>query len=335
MGITYSDSGVDVARGDAFVEKIKTLVGSTMNPSVKSGIGGYASLYERGESYLAAGTDGVGTKLKVAQYLNKHDTVGIDLVAMCVNDIICTGAKPLFFLDYLATSRIDPDIHLEVVKGITQGCRESEMALIGGETAEMPGMYSDQDYDLAGFAVGDVEKSKCLTGNLIQDGDLIVGLASNGLHSNGFSLFRKLFTSDERKWNELALTPTKIYVKNILQALEKFSGSIHGLAHITGGGYKNIGRLSPSFDYHIDSWIEEKDLPEIYPELIKRQGGDKEELFQTFNMGIGMAMIISPDILENLQAYFLSQDEKVYLLGQVNSGSGTVKLGNVLANLLS
>ncbi len=289
MKISYKDAGVDVQKGDAFVERIKSLIGSTYNENVKAGAGGFAALYDIGDRYLASGTDGVGTKLKIAQALDIHDSIGIDLVAMCVNDIICTGAKPLFFLDYLATGKLDLKISVDIVKGITQGCRESNCALIGGETAEMPGMYNGSEYDLAGFAVGEVTKEKLIDGKNIKEGDYIIALPSSGFHSNGFSLVRKVIKDSETELLKQCLTPTKIYVKEISELLK--TNKVKGLAHITGGGFNNISRINSKFNYQLDDKSIKSLTPDFMKEVCDRTGLNFSELKETFNMGVGMVVI--------------------------------------------
>lgn len=243
MSEAYKDSGVNIEKGELLVAKIRRMVRSTYGERVREGVGGFASLYEMGDRLLAAGADGVGTKLRVAQILGRHDTIGVDLVAMCVNDILCTGARPLFFMDYLATGRLDLEIAEAVIRGIVFGCEQSGAALIGGETAEMPGMYGNGEYDLAGFAVGEVRSADLVDGSGVSPGDAMIGLASSGLHSNGFSFVRKLVGEGETGLLEEALTPTRIYVKIVLELLARFPGQIRGLAHITGGG----GRISLVF----------------------------------------------------------------------------------------
>lgn len=291
MKTTYKDAGVDIANADKFVERIKTMIGSTYTENVVAGVGGFAALYDIGDRYLAAGTDGVGTKLKLAQELNIHHTIGIDLVAMCVNDIICTGARPMFFLDYLATGKLDGTVGSQIVRGIVEGCRQAECALIGGETAEMPGMYTGGEYDLAGFAVGDVEKSKIYDGKSVEPGHYIVGFESSGFHSNGYSLIRKLIKDDEVELKQKCLTPTKIYVSLLKRLKENFSDSIKGVAHITGGGFDNIKRINPRFSYHIQDFSFLERLPDYMEEISKRSQLERYELLETFNMGIGLVVV--------------------------------------------
>lgn len=318
MAISYKDAGVDIEKGDLFVEKIKSMIGETYNENVISGVGGFAALYQMDpERYLAAATDGVGTKLKLAIDLNKHDTIGIDLVAMCVNDLICTGARPLFFLDYLASGKLEIETSAAIVKGIVQGCKQSQCVLIGGETAEMPGMYADYHYDLAGFSVGEVFAQNMLTGLELKEGDTIIGLASSGFHSNGYSLVRKLIQDDEVALKEKCLTPTKIYVRSIVELLQTQKEHIKGIANITGGGIHNIARINKDFGFKISN-IPTKDLlPEEISIISERSGLDNNELYKTFNMGIGMAIVTdSPDqVLEQLT----STNEKAFILGKVTN----------------
>ena len=282
--VTYKDAGVDIERGDEFVERIRARVASTYNSRVLSGVGGFAALYKMGgDKLLATGTDGCGTKVKVAQTLNKHDTIGIDLVAMCVNDVICTGATPLFFLDYLATGKLELGIAEAIIEGVVRGCEQSEAALIGGETAEMPGVYGQGEYDLAGFCVGEVETSALVDGSRIEEGDTLIALPSSGAHSNGFSLVRRLIRENETDLLLQALEPTRIYwpvVKELLPV-------VRGMAHITGGGLSNIPRMNGAFDYVIESLPILDEIPPILGELKKRSGLDGRELYETFNMGIG------------------------------------------------
>ncbi len=309
MGISYKDAGVDVEKGDLFVEKIKGMLGSTYNDRVVSGAGGFAALYDMGDRYLASGTDGVGTKLILAQKLGIHNTIGIDLVAMCVNDILCTGAKPLFFLDYLASGKLEIETSAQVVEGIVEGCKQSECALIGGETAEMPGMYSDGEYDLAGFSVGEVKKEELIDGSQVKPGDLIYGLSSSGFHSNGYSLVRKLIKDDEVELMKKCLTPTKIYVKEVLELLKNHKDKIHGLAHITGGGFDNIKRINKSFSYPVENLDFLKSMPDFMQEICNRSRLENKDLFQTFNMGIGFVIVG----LESLAEYL----PKHHILGRV------------------
>lgn len=313
--ISYKDAGVDLEIADALVDKIKARVQTTYGSAVVSEVGGFAALYKTGNGkVLAAGTDGVGTKVKVAQALGKHDTIGIDLVAMCVNDVICTGAKPLFFLDYLAMAKIDLAVLDEIIAGIVDGCRQSGMALIGGETAEMPDVYHSGEYDLAGFAVGEVDEEKIIDGKSIKAGDTLLAFPSSGIHSNGFSLVRRLIQPGEKSLLVQALTPTCIYwnaVKDLLPLIK-------GMAHITGGGFGNIPRMNGNFDYVINALPER---PDIFDVLADRSGLDDKMLYETFNMGIGFVLATDkPD--EIIQ----KAPEKVYKIGHVTPGIGKVKM---------
>jgi len=308
-GQTYKDAGVDIDAGNRLVEAIKPLARATAGPGVVGGIGGFGAIFDPvaagfSDPLLVATTDGVGTKLKVAIAAGRPDNVGIDLVAMCVNDLVVQGARPLFFLDYFATGRLDVDIARRVVAGIANGCREAGCALIGGETAEMPGMYQDGDYDLAGFAVGAVERDKVLTGGNIVDGDLVIGLPSNGIHSNGFSLVRRILDAIGADYNEPApfeptqslgealLKPTRIYVQACLEAIG--TGAVRGLAHITGGGLvENIPRILPDdLAVVLDSasWR----APAVFGWLAKAGAIAAPEMVRTFNCGVGMVIIVDP-----------------------------------------
>jgi len=307
MGKSYKEAGVNIGLANQIVKKIKPLIGKTSIPGVLGGIGGFGGLFSlAGQNYkepvLVSGTDGVGTKLKIAFALNKHDTVGIDLVAMSVNDIITCGAKPLFFLDYISVGKLSEKVVVNLIKGITEGCKTADCALLGGETAEMPGFYPEGEYDLAGFAVGIVEKSKIIDGRKIKEGDSVIEISSNGLHSNGFSLARKVLLEDkkyefeekltvlERSLGEELIRPTRIYVKPVLYLLEKYK--ILGIAHITGGGLlENIPRILPkgvSIQINQKSWPK----PSIFS-LIQKEGEiSDEEMYRTFNMGIGMVLVV-------------------------------------------
>ena len=336
MTKSYKEAGVDIDLANQIVKKIKPLISKTSIPGVLSGIGGFGGLFSlAGQKYkepvLVSGTDGVGTKLKIAFALDKHDSVGIDLVAMCVNDIITCGAKPLFFLDYISIGKLSEKVVVELIKGITEGCKMADCALLGGETAEMPGFYPEGEYDLAGFTVGIVEKSKIIDGRKIKEGDSVIGIASNGLHSNGFSLARKvLLESNKYKINnkvsssgeylgEELLTPTKIYVQPILHLLEKYK--ILGIAHITGGGIvENIPRILPeevSVQIAQKSWFK----PPIFP-LIQKEGEiSDEEMYRTFNMGIGMALIVRPDKAEQIINELKMIRYDSYIIGKVVKGN--------------
>ena len=321
--ISYKDSGVDIEKGDALVDKIKEKVKSTYGSRVRAGVGGFACLYEiTPGKLLAAGTDGVGTKLKIAQLLNKHNTIGIDLVAMCVNDVLCTGARPLFFMDYFATGKLELNIGDEIIEGIVEGCKQSECALIGGETAEMPGMYPHGEYDLAGFAIGEVEEKDLIDGSNLKEGDTLIGIPSSGLHSNGFSLVRKLIKENERELLEKALIPTRIYWNLVNKLLKTYPGKIKGLAHITGGGLTNIPRINEGFDYNLNFLPSHSDIPSIFEELKKRSNLSSDELYTTFNMGIGLVIATSSPI--EIMNTLKSLSEKAWILGSVSKGSGQV-----------
>lgn len=320
--ISYKDAGVDRDMGDEFVERIKKKVLTTYNADVVDGVGGFASLYRCGDRFLAAGTDGVGTKLKLAQQLNIHNTIGIDLVAMCVNDVICTGARPMFFLDYFATGKLDLTVSEQIIDGIVKACRESELALIGGETAEMPGLYQPGEYDLAGFAVGEVFPKDLLSGKNLEDGDHLIGLFSSGFHSNGFSLVRKLINPDEVELLKDALTPTKLYW-SILKELVK-NKMVKGLAHMTGSGVYNIPRINSGFDYFLEFMPSLEQLPLAVRTVCERSGLSAHELYQTFNMGIGM--VIATDQPLEVESYLMQKSEKFMWLGTVKKGNGQVHL---------
>ncbi len=330
--ITYKDAGVDIDAGNRFVNMIKPLVKATSRPEVLTDIGGFGGLFSLNSSKykrptLVAATDGVGTKLKLAFMMDKHDTVGIDLVAMCVNDIIVQGAEPLFFLDYLATGKLAPEAAVEIVKGIAEGCKQAGCALLGGETAEMPGMYGGGEYDLAGFSVGVVDNDKIIDGSAITKGDQIIGIASSGLHSNGFSLARRIFIEEmkldlrstpselERPLGEELLTPTLIYVKSILNLIKDFS--IKGIAHITGGGLlENLPRVLPQHCKALierDSW----EKPAIFEML--RQGGNipEDEMFRTFNYGIGMTLVVPAKEVDDILGRLAGLGERAYLIGEI------------------
>ena len=319
--ITYQDAGVDIAKADVLVERIKEKVKSTYGSRVIAGVGGFASLYEIGqEKILAAGADGVGTKLELAKWLNKHDTIGIDLVAMCVNDILCTGARPLFFMDYLATGQLDSKKSESIIEGIVEACKESGAALIGGETAEMPGLYQEGDYDLAGFAVGEVNKNELIDGSHIREGDKIIGISSSGFHSNGFSLLRKIISEKEKSLVEQLLTPTKIYWPLVEKLISLGRNKVRGLAHITGGGWKNITRVNSHFDYVINNVPSYEEIPEVFSMISPRLDISLKELYETFNMGVGLMVVGDSDILEKIR----SEGEKAWVLGYVKKGSGKI-----------
>jgi phosphoribosylformylglycinamidine cyclo-ligase len=328
VSLSYRDAGVDIDAGDALVEAIKPFAKRTMRDGVLAGIGGFGALFEVSKKYrepvLVSGTDGVGTKLKLAFHLNRHDTVGIDLVAMSVNDILVQGAEPLFFLDYFACGRLDVASATDVIKGIAAGCEQAGCALIGGETAEMPSMYPDGEYDLAGFAVGAVEKSKIIDGKKIRPGDVVLGLASSGAHSNGYSLVRKIIEVAKpdlyadfhgRPLADVLLAPTRIYVKPLLALMEKID--VHGMVHITGGGLvENIPRvLQPNLTavLHKDAWT----LPPLFQWLQKHGGVADDEMHRVFNCGIGMTVIVSAANADQAEAELKRLGETVYRIGEI------------------
>jgi len=332
--LSYRDAGVDIDAGDQLVENIKPFAKRTMRPEVLSGIGGFGGLVEISKKFkepvLVSGTDGVGTKLKLAFELNRHDTVGIDLVAMSVNDILVQGAEPLFFLDYFACGKLDVPAATEVIKGIAYGCEQSGCALIGGETAEMPGMYPVGEYDLAGFAVGVVEKSKIITGEHIVTGDVVLGLASNGAHSNGYSLVRKIIERSkpdlnakfdgERTLADCIMAPTRLYVKPMLSLMQR--STVKGMAHITGGGItENVPRVLPA---NVVAAIDSKtwQMPKLFHWL--REGGNvaEQEMFRTFNCGIGMVVIVSAQDADAAIRHLQSEGETVSRIGVIRSRTG-------------
>ena len=338
--LSYRDAGVDIDAGNELVERIKPAVKNTMRPEVLTGLGGFGALFELDlnkwrNPLLVSGTDGVGTKLMLARQLGRHDTIGIDLVAMCVNDILTSGAEPLFFLDYFATGKLLLDEAESVITGIAEGCRQAGCTLIGGETAEMPGMYRDGDYDLAGFAVGAVERSQVLDGKRIKTGHQLIGMASSGPHSNGYSLIRKVIEVsgaelDDRlpadgrnptRLGDALLAPTRIYVKPILELLK--SGHIDGLAHITGGGLtENIVRVLPgNLGLTIDtrSWRR----PPVFNWLQRNGGIGEQDMLRTFNCGIGMVMLARKENVEGLISAAASHDIDCHVIGEVTHGGGS------------
>ncbi len=339
MAISYKDSGVDVTRGYKAVELMKKHVKSTYNQNVIGDLGSFGGFYsiadeKMEEPVLVAGTDGVGTKLKYAFLLEKHDTIGIDAVAMCVNDVVCQGAKPLFFLDYYACGRLYPEAESDVVKGIAEGCRQAGCALIGGETAEMPGFYPDGEYDLAGFAVGIVDKKKVINGKNITAGDVIIGLRSTGVHSNGYSLVRKLFGDSDRAAletydeelgatpAEVLLKPTRIYVQSILTLLQK--AEVKGIAHITGGGFiENLPRILPE-DVSAEIDTHSYELPAVFKVMQKRSGLTDTQMYNTFNMGIGMMVVVAPDHVESALQSLKATGEDALVIGQIVKGNKQV-----------
>jgi phosphoribosylformylglycinamidine cyclo-ligase len=314
--VNYKDSGVDVLKGDQFVEKIKSFIRPTYNKKVISGVGGFCALYEISQNkWLAAGTDGVGTKVKLAQELNLHDTIGQDLVAMCVNDIICSGATPSFFLDYLACGKLDLDVHAKLVESIANACLINECALIGGETAEMPGVYAEGVYDLAGFAIGELNPNDFISGKSISRGDTLIGLYSSGFHSNGYSLVRKLLNDDEIELKKAALTPTRLYFPLIKEILKNQKSNIVGMAHITGGGFHNIPRMNEDKSYVITQVLENHERPKIMNEIIDRSKMNFNDQYETFNMGIGFVLCVKDQQLAC--DYLKSQGEKFKVIGHV------------------
>jgi phosphoribosylformylglycinamidine cyclo-ligase len=328
--ISYRDAGVDIEAGDALVEDIKPFAKRTMRPEVLAGIGGFGSLFEVPKKFnnpvLVSGTDGVGTKLKLAFQLNKHDTVGIDLVAMCVNDILVQGAEPLFFLDYFACGKLEVGAAAQVIKGIAAGCEQAGCALVGGETAEMPGMYPPGEYDLAGFSVGAVDKDKIIDGTTIQPGDVVLGLASSGAHSNGYSLVRKLIevsgidmNSDfhGRPFRDVVMEPTRIYVKPLLKLIEALP--VKGMAHITGGGLtENIPRVLPegvTAELKHGSWT----IPPLFGWMQEQGNIAEDEMLRTFNCGIGMAVVVAAEDAERATALLAAEGEQVSRIGVIRS----------------
>ena len=334
--LTYRDAGVDIDAGDALVERIKPLAARTMREGVLAGIGGFGALFEVPKRYkepvLVSGTDGVGTKLRLAFEWQRHDTVGIDLVAMSVNDILVQGAEPLFFLDYFACGKLSVEVAALVVGGIAKGCELSGCALIGGETAEMPGMYPDGEYDLAGFAVGAVEKSKLIDGKSIVPGDVVLGLASSGAHSNGYSLLRKILQRTGAKPDQdfygqrlvdVVMAPTHLYVKPVLAVLASFGAAIKGLAHITGGGLlDNVPRiLQPGLQAHLhrDAW----EMPKLFSWMQREGGVADNEMHRVFNCGIGMVVVVPAAQAQAITLALQQQGETVYTLGDIRACSVT------------
>jgi phosphoribosylformylglycinamidine cyclo-ligase len=338
--LDYRQAGVDIEAGRTFVEKIRDSVARTHRLGVLGDLGGFGGCFELPTGYrqpvLVSGTDGVGTKLKIAQAANKHDTIGIDLVAMCVNDVLTSGAEPLFFLDYLATGKLEPDQLAEVVKGIADGCQLAGCALLGGETAEMPGFYGVGEYDAAGFCVAIAEKSEMLNGTQVNIGDVVIGVASSGIHSNGYSLVRKIIETKGYSWSkkleipissatqdltlaEIFLTPTQIYVKPVLAALKANLG-IHGLAHITGGGLpENLPRClgdGQAVQIFRNSW----QIPALFQWLQTEGEVPETDMFNTFNMGIGLAVVVDPQKVDEAIAYFQAQGFTTNRIGEVIAG---------------
>lgn len=343
MSEAYKQAGVDIEAGYEAVERMKKHVARTKRPEVIGGLGSFGGMFDLSkfqlkEPVLVSGTDGVGTKLMLAFMMDKHDTIGIDAVAMCVNDIVVQGAEPLYFLDYIACGKSEPERIEAIVKGIADGCEQAGCAIVGGETAEMPGMYSEEEYDLAGFSVGIVEKSKLITGETIQADDVLIGLASNGLHSNGFSLVRRVLLEQNKldlkevygglgiPLGEELLRPTRIYVKPLLQLLKKFD--VKGLSHITGGGfYENIPRMLPKgigAEVELGSWP----IPAIFS-LIEEKGSiSKKDMFSTFNMGIGMVVVVSKDDVAAVIEQLKQDGENPFIIGKAVTGEG-VSIGGL------
>ena len=330
QSISYRDAGVDIEAGDALVEQIKPFAKRTMRPEVLGGIGGFGSLFEMPKKFknpvLVSGTDGVGTKLKLAFELNKHDTVGIDLVAMSVNDILVQGAEPLFFLDYFACGKLEVGTAAQVIKGIAQGCEQSGCALVGGETAEMPGMYPAGEYDLAGFAVGCADKENLITGQTIQAGDVVLGLASSGAHSNGYSLIRKLIAKSGvdmnsdfhgKPFKDVVMAPTRIYVKPLLKLIAAIN--VKGMAHITGGGItENVPRVLPeglTAEIKKDSWT----MPPLFTWLQAQGNVVESEMYKTFNCGIGMVVIVGKEQAQAAMSLLKAEGEQVFELGHIRA----------------
>jgi len=345
MKDAYKKSGVDIDLANSIINNVKPMIHSTHIPGVMNDIGSFAGLFSISQEkikdpVLVSGTDGVGTKLMIANLMEKHDTIGIDLVAMCVNDILTCGAKPIFFLDYLATGKLEKGKMVAIIKGITDGCKEAGCALLGGETAEMPGFYPEGEYDLSGFSVGIVERDKIISGKNIKPEDVILGLASSGLHSNGFSLVRKVLLQEEGmqlretpgdlkvSLGEELLRPTKIYVKSILSIIEKFS--VKGIVHITGGGfYDNIPRILPDntiAEIYIDSW---QKLP-IFQLLQNKGKLTDKEMYRTFNMGIGLIIIVPPEQKESIIQELENLGEIPYFIGKVSAGDSTDNRVNII-----
>ena len=329
--LSYRDAGVDIDAGDAFIDVIKPVAKRTQREGCLSGLGGFGALFQVPQNYkepiLVSGTDGVGTKLKLAFDLNKHDTIGIDLVAMCVNDVLVQGAEPLFFLDYFATGKLTPEVAAQVVEGIGEGCVQANAALIGGETAEMPGMYSDGEYDLAGFCVGAVEKSEMIDGSKVKAGDTLIGLASTGAHSNGYSLIRKVIDTyevpleteiDGKPLAEAVLAPTKIYVRSVLSLMKEVD--VHALAHITGGGIPgNLNRVLPQDCHAIvdeSSW----QWPALFTWMMELANIEKAEMYRTFNCGVGMIIVVDSKDAETAIAHLNASGEKAFVVGEIKQG---------------
>lgn len=333
--LSYKDAGVDIDAGNQLVDRIKNVAKKTTRPGVLAGLGGFGALFELPTGYkepvLISGTDGVGTKLRLAMDLNKHDTIGIDLVAMCVNDLIVAGAEPLFFLDYYATGKLNVDVAEQVVTGIGEGCLQSGCALVGGETAEMPGMYHDDDYDLAGFCVGVAEKSEIIDGSNVSDGDVLIGLASSGPHSNGYSLIRKIIEvsgadvsdalEDGTVISDALMQPTRIYVKNLLKLIS--DSPVNALSHITGGGLlENIPRVLPDnckAVINTSSW----DLPPVFKWLKKNGNVEATEMYRTFNCGVGMVIAVPQANAQQNVDMLNELGEQAWVIGEIKTKSNS------------
>lgn len=335
--LSYRDAGVDIDAGDAFIDVIKPVAKRTQREGCLSGLGGFGALFQVPQNYkepiLVSGTDGVGTKLKLAFDLNKHDTIGIDLVAMCVNDVLVQGAEPLFFLDYFATGKLTPEIAAQVVEGIGEGCVQANAALIGGETAEMPGMYSEGEYDLAGFCVGAVEKSDIIDGSKVKAGDVLIGLASTGAHSNGYSLVRKVIDTYDvsldteiggKPLAEAVLAPTKIYVRSVLSLMKQVD--VHALAHITGGGIPgNLNRVLPDECHAIvneSSW----QWPELFTWMMETANIERAEMYRTFNCGVGMILVVDAADADAAIAHLNESGETAFKVGEIKQGASDTQV---------
>ena len=335
--LSYRDAGVDIDAGDAFIDVIKPVAKRTQREGCLSGLGGFGALFEIPKNYkepvLVSGTDGVGTKLKLAFDLNKHDTIGIDLVAMCVNDVIVQGAEPLFFLDYFATGKLTPEVAAQVVTGIGEGCLQANAALIGGETAEMPGMYAKGEYDLAGFCVGAVEKSEIIDGSKAKAGDKLIGLTSTGPHSNGYSLIRKVIDTYEvpldtqigdQRLADAVLAPTKIYVRSILSLMKALP--VHALAHITGGGIPgNLNRVLPNNCHALvneSAW----QWPELFSWMMNTANIARQEMYRTFNCGVGMIIVVAEENAEQAIEHLNAAGESAFLIGEIKDGGADTQV---------
>lgn len=336
VGLSYKDAGVDIEAGDALVERIKSVAKRTARPEVMGGLGGFGALCKIPKGYqepiLVSGTDGVGTKLRLALQLNRHDTIGQDLVAMCVNDLLVTGAEPLFFLDYYATGHLNVEVAAHVVSGIGRGCELAGCALVGGETAEMPGMYEGEDYDLAGFAVGVVEAANLIDGSKVQAGDILIGVASSGAHSNGYSLIRKILEInnidlnhqlDGKSLSDMVMEPTRIYVKPILQLCKAID--VHAMAHITGGGLPgNVPRVLPDgLRARIDeqSW----QWPRLFDFLQQQGHVERFEMYRTFNCGVGMVLAVAPADAARTIEILTEAGEQAWQIGRIDADAASVK----------